>query len=421
MNEPLANYFFRTETNQRSNNEDSLDRSELSVYGEAPITLLSLADGMGGYEHGEEISKEGLRRFKLMLRRGLKTAESPLDVDRLKQALLDALQLANTDICQTIANNNWHKAGSTLVAAVIWQNRLVATNLGDSPLFHYEAATGKLVKVTLDHSVVGILAQAGIITEEMARHHDRRGQLEYFLGCPNVPNPLPVYDRELRSGDLVMLCSDGINGLLRLAQIEQILARTDTSLERKAEELIHAARVAGEQDNQSVMLWCQPSISEPQCEPPHNQPRHSQDLMTIAASSPRGREIDAVLGTQEIDADVGSPDASPLHRDKAPWQRRSTRKSSVTRTLLWATCGSVITLAAATIAGWDTTGNLLKSIPKQLDGLLNGAPKPVPTEIPQNLPPELPKKLAPDRDPIEIRQAIPRAVKRYLPTDITFK
>jgi PPM family protein phosphatase len=370
-----VNYFCRSETNQRSNNEDSLDRTELSLAGEAPITLLSLADGMGGYEHGEEISREGLQQFKQTLRGKLnKVEDSPLSVERLKQAISSALQQTNMQIRQTVATNNWHKAGSTIVVAAIWQNRLVATNLGDSPLFHYQAATGKLVKVSLDHSVVGILTQAGIITAAMARDHERRGQLEYYLGCPHLPDPLPIYDRELRSQDLIMLCSDGINGLLSLAQIEQILARTETSLERKAEELIHAARAAGETDNQTIMLWHHPT-------PAHNQSLQPQDLTGSASTTPPHREINTPTAAQ--------PQRQP--------------KSRLNRMVLWATCGSVIALAASTIAGWDTTGNIIQSIPKQIEGLFDRAPTTVPTETaPKSRPARPKKKLPQDRDPIEI-------------------
>jgi PPM family protein phosphatase len=372
-----VNFFCRTETNRRSNNEDSVDRSELCLAGEAQITLLSVADGMGGYEHGEEISQAGLQQFQQTLRGKLTAVEteSALSVEKIRQALIIALEQANKQIRQTIATNNWHKGGSTIVVAAIWQDRLVATNLGDSPLFHYEAATGKLVQITLDHSVVGILAQAGIITPEMARYHERRGQLEYYLGCPNLPEPLPVYDRQLRAGDLIMLCSDGINGLLSLAQIEQILARTETSLERKAEELIHAARTAGETDNQTIVLWCQPH-------PLHNQLHPPQD--PIASTLSRDREIEPNAPTATT-----APRQHPL----------------ITRILLWATCGSVILLAVLTLAGWDTARRTIESLPKQFEGWLDRSPKSVPTEvIPTSPPPRPKKKLPQDRDPIEIIQ-----------------
>ena len=409
MTTPVENYYFRTETNQRSNNEDSLDRSELSVTDAPPITLLLLADGMGGYAHGEDVSNAALHQFKLTLREKVQPigASSPLSVDRLKQALLASLQQANDRVRQLVATNNWHKAGSTIVAAAIWQNRLVVTNLGDSPLFHYVAATGELVKVTLNHSVVGILAQAGIITEEMARHHERRGQLEYYLGGDRSPNPPPVYERELQSGDLVMLCSDGIDGLLSTEQIRQILARTDTSLEQQADALILAARAAGETDNQTLMLWCHPTRldidiaesgderdgesrgerdpismeqhSEISRERAHNQPDRAQDLKTIDADSPRGREIDLQV------ANSASEPPSSVRK----------QRSISARKVVWALCGSVIALAAVTIARWDTTGEIIKSLPRHVDELLNGTPKKV-----------IPKQLPPDREPIDIIQSV---------------
>ena len=220
----LNNYYHRTEINQRDNNEDNLDKSEFYVTGEPPITVLSVADGMGGHEHGEDVSREGLLKFSLTLFGELKTVDRfpPLTSEKLKQALQNAMYQANSHVRRMVSSNKWSQAGSTIVSAAIWRDRVMAVNLGDSPLFHYESHTGQLAKVTLDHSVAAILAQAGFMTEDMAR--DRRGQLEFFLGCDPTPDPLPVYERVLKPGDVLLLCSDGVSGSLRLAQIQQILA-----------------------------------------------------------------------------------------------------------------------------------------------------------------------------------------------------
>ncbi len=395
MNYPVENYYFRTETNQRANNEDNVDRFELDIASELPLTVLSLADGMGGYAHGEEISWAGLRQFQQQLRGKLQSVETaaPLTIDRLKQALIVALQQTHANIRQQMAANNWDKAGATIVAAAIWQNRMVVTNLGDSPLFHYRAATGDLTKVTLDHSVTGILAQAGIITEEMARHHERRGQLEYFLGARSSPEPLPVYERELGVGDVVMLCSDGINGLLSLEQMRQILAIADTSLVQKADALIGAARAAGETDNQTLILWCHPAraerhsvtIADANGKGEHKQPERTQDLITVDATSPRGRAIDraSTAPLPELPTALADPPKT---------------RSLAARTLLWATYISVITIAAATAIGWDTgwipTVDLRKFLPGKVE------------KSPAGAPPELPKQLPPEREPIDLLPAV---------------
>ncbi len=395
MNDPVENYYFRTETNQRSNNEDSLDRFVLDVAGSPPITVLSLADGMGGYAHGKDVSWAGLRQFQLTLRAKLQAIETepPLTVEKLQEALLVALQQANTHIRQMVIANNWHQAGSTIVAAAIWQNRLIATNLGDSPLFHYEAATGKLSKVTLDHSVTGILAQAGIITEEMARHHERRGQLEYYLGGDRLPNPLPTYNRELQSGDLVLLCSDGVNGLLCLAEIQQILASTDRNLEQKAAALISAARTAGEADNQTLIFWCHRECSISQRErrelpitqqyaPEHKLPLPAQDLITIDSTSPRGREIDRQVSN------------TPAQTD------RLVLKPLAARIAIWSICGSVITVAAVAFGGWDN------GLGRIVEGWLNGSPPAAPKQPAVPKPPKVPHKLDPEREPIDIIERV---------------
>jgi hypothetical protein len=194
------------------------------------------------------------------------------------------------------------------------------------------------------------------------------------------------------------------------------LARTDTSLEQNADALILAARAAGETDNQTLMLWCHPTklevevderdgesgvgraqISMPQhleisLERVHKQPDRSQDLQTIDADSPRGREIDRLVANST---------------SKPPSQGK--QRSIAARNVVWALCGSVIAVAAVTIAGWDTTGEIIKSLPGYVDRLLNGSPKKV---VPKQLPPDrepkkvVPRHLPPDREPIDIIQSV---------------
>ncbi|GAP94029.1 PP2C family protein-serine/threonine phosphatase [Leptolyngbya sp. NIES-2104] len=248
------NYFARSETNQRENNEDCHNSFLLEDQG-VQIPVFVIADGMGGHEHGEDVSRQAVLKVEDFLKKTVDQVAAQADsIDYLKQVLLDAIESANELVQRMVSVNGWDRAGSTIVIALIWNNKAIAANLGDSPLFHWSQKTGELVRVTQDHSVPGILAQANLISEEMARYHERRGQLEFFLGCKTLPQPDPVYERTLEPGDLLLLCSDGISGSLSREQLKTILSKP-IDLPEQAEQLIQAARNEGETDNQTVILW----------------------------------------------------------------------------------------------------------------------------------------------------------------------
>ena len=389
------NYYARTEINQRDNNEDNLDKSEFYVMGEPPITVLSVADGMGGHEHGEDVSTEGLLKFSLTLFGELKAVERalPLTSEKLKQALINATNITNSHIRLMVESNKWHKAGSTIVSAAVWRDRVIAVNLGDSPLFHYEAETGQLVKVTLDHSVPAILAQAGLITEEMARGHERRGQLEFFLGCDSMPDPLPVYERVLQPGDLLLFCSDGVSGSLRLVQIQQILAQKDTNLAQKADLLIRASLEAGETDNQTLILWCHLGASNSQIA--------ASSIATSSISNHHPSQEDRqeqargqapqLLQLSLSENELKHIPQSSIDRVRKSSNHRLIRRLITARNGSWLLFGSIVTMGAVALGisdpGLVRTVNLFKFIPKQLEELIpkaspKGSDKTSPGEIP---------------------------------------
>ena len=257
-------YIVRSRTNQRENNEDSFQILALMPgIGRSPITVLAVADGMGGHAHGEEVSREALRKLSLALFEQLTIEPSlnnleeapPLNVQRLSQVMLSALEQANAHVKRMVEANQWGKAGSTIVVAAILDNLAVVVNLGDSPMFHYQASKKRMVKVTEDHSVAGVLLRAEMITTEMARYHEGRNRLEYYLGCPSLPPEPPVQQVLLAAGDLLLLCTDGVSGSISEEQIKEILAESGSNLKRIAEQLLTTSQKAGETDNQTLILW----------------------------------------------------------------------------------------------------------------------------------------------------------------------
>jgi protein phosphatase len=182
-------------------------------------------------------------------------APRPLDADRLGSFLRLGVEQANARVRRVIETNGWGVGGSTLVLAAVLGDTLIVINVGDSPLYHYCAATDSLERVSEDHSVAGVLVKAGLITSEMARVHEGRSQLKAYMGMPELPANLPVAMRALAPGDRLLLCSDGVSGRLSRNQIHTELGAAGQTLEFVAEALIAAAREAGETDNQTTVLW----------------------------------------------------------------------------------------------------------------------------------------------------------------------
>lgn len=253
-------YLARSEINCRTENEDSFQIFSLMPAPELePITILSIADGMGGCARGKKLSWETLRKFSISLFEEI--AEKAIDSFpiagewQIEKILLEALNRTNIHLRRRLEVNSWQGGGSTLVAAAIWDNLAVAVNLGDSPLFHYRKNSHTLIQVTENHNLADLLLQAGAIDSSKAFQHQSRNQLVYFVGSRDFPHRSPVYRLQLQQEDMLLLCSDGISGSLKLEEIENILAKPQQSLEEIAKNLLDRANFAGATDNQTLILW----------------------------------------------------------------------------------------------------------------------------------------------------------------------
>ena len=275
---PECNYAVISEQNQRTGNEDSFLASCFYPFGsDKPLILLGIADGMGGHEHGADISREALRRMHLVLFEQLAVTPAlnclSLDFEftttQIKSALQGALNQTNTYIRRMIVSNKWGKAGSTLVLAALYDNQVWAVNLGDSPLYHYAPATLNLTQVTEDHTVAGVLLRAGVISPEIAKIHEGNGRLEFFIGQEQLPKCVTVHELTLAAQDLLLLCSDGISGVLSLENLQRIIGdaqlkgAAQTSPQLLAETICEAATDLGATDNQTLIIWQHQALAAP--------------------------------------------------------------------------------------------------------------------------------------------------------------
>lgn len=259
-----SHFFVRSETNGRENNEDSFLTYQIKL-ASGDVTVLSIADGMGGHAYGEHVSREALRKVSMALfeqlcvNPALNSVErsSAFDVTTIEQAVWNAIEQANTYVRRMVEVNKWGKAGSTIVIAVLFNDIAVVANLGDSPLFHFEQSKRALKQVTDNHTVAGVLLRAGMITPEMALHHEGRSRLEFFIGAEKLPRKAPVSILTIAPDDLLLLCTDGVSSSLLQEQMEQIVATNSHNLAQVAQQLFEAARKEGETDNQTLILWRQ--------------------------------------------------------------------------------------------------------------------------------------------------------------------
>ena len=230
----------------RTNNEDSFGYWEPEDDGQflRKGRVAVVADGMGGYEGGQEASRLAVETLVAVYR--------DFGGDDPQEALVEALQAAHEQIRQySIAHPELRGMGTTCTAAAIVQDALYYVHVGDTRL--YLIRDGQITKVTRDHSYVGRLVEAGMISQEQAENHPQRNILTAALGTnPDLIMDSPGHPEPLRPEDVLLICSDGLWGQVRDSEI--LDAVENKSAEQAGRELIKLARERGGPDNITVEI-----------------------------------------------------------------------------------------------------------------------------------------------------------------------
>jgi serine/threonine protein phosphatase PrpC len=217
---------------QRPDNEDSM-------YARAPVFVV--ADGMGGAQAGEVASQVAIEAFE----QGLPDAGSP------EERLATRVREANERIHElSRAEHERAGMGTTLTAAYLGDTDVAIAHVGDSRAYLFR--DGKLQRLTRDHSLVGELVRQGKLTEEQAEEHPQRSIITRALG-PEPTVEVDTWSYPVRSGDVLLLCSDGLTSMITEEKIAATLSGAP-SLEEAAERLIAEANAAGGRDNITVVL-----------------------------------------------------------------------------------------------------------------------------------------------------------------------
>lgn len=219
---------------------NDLKTSRLSISGEGMVVEEWVKDE---WVNSEEPAKEPAKG---------PTAEIP-QRSEVVAGLQDAFNHAQQSVCQVGAEISYGlgSAGCTLTAALITNGWLHVGHIGDSRAYLFRQ--GQLEQLTLDHSGAMLLVSAGIIKPEEARHHPESHSLYRFLGINAVELTVDVHHEKLQTDDIVLLCSDGLWGMLPDETIAELLQQTN-SVEEAAHALLFHANNAGGEDNISVAM-----------------------------------------------------------------------------------------------------------------------------------------------------------------------
>ena len=215
----------------RANNQDNW-LAESALYG--------VADGMGGHKGGETASRVALQVFRNAI------GQKKPDADALRMAV----EAANRRVYEMSARDDT-LSGMGTTMSMIWQdtNRLLIAHVGDSRI--YRLREGQLQQITNDHSFVAELVRNNIITPEMAKTHPQRNIITRAVGVDPFVQ-VDVLQEELLPGDIWLICSDGLHGMVEDGEIQTILSEME--LEDAAERLISRALENGGHDNVTFVL-----------------------------------------------------------------------------------------------------------------------------------------------------------------------
>lgn len=249
-NKPLLYYHYAGLTNTgliRDHNEDAYklpedaDADTLAAKGH----LYILADGMGGHQKGEVASAVTIETVNQEYYALVKPLVDQNPEEAIITALTQAIQKANYDVMDVTEGG-----GTTIVAAVLYGDSLVAMNVGDSRA--YLLRNNELSLVTRDHSLVSRLVEMGKITETEALTHPRRNVLYQALG-QGTEVEIHTYSQKLQRDDIIILCSDGLWGEVSEPYLKQVLNNAPSPLVA-AEQLIEQANASGGTDNITAII-----------------------------------------------------------------------------------------------------------------------------------------------------------------------
>ena len=225
---------------KRSSNQDSIYINNGPI-GSLP-NLFIVADGMGGHNAGDFASSYAINVVTDYV--ASSDIQSPISL--LKRAMI----FANSEVYrQSMEDVGKSGMGTTMVAAVVKDNELFVANIGDSRLY---IVNEDINQITMDHSLVEELIRSGQLKRNNGRNHPEKNIITKAMGSKDEVIP-DFFETEVKPGDKLLLCSDGLSNMVENDEIRDIIREHD-DIEEATDILIERANYYGGLDNISIVL-----------------------------------------------------------------------------------------------------------------------------------------------------------------------
>ena len=202
--------------------------------------LYIVADGMGGHRAGGHASSFAVERFVQLVRE----SEQKDPIELMKAAIATVNQEI---VLKSKENEEYAGMGTTIVAATVSDHKVTVMNIGDSRLYY---GNRELTQITVDHSYVEELINAGMLDREQGRLHPKKNVITRALGT-QAATP-DFFEFEVEEGYL-LLCSDGLSNMISDDELKELLLDHDP-IANKANQMIARANEYGGADNISLVI-----------------------------------------------------------------------------------------------------------------------------------------------------------------------
>jgi protein phosphatase len=234
------------------------DHNEDSFCANPDYGLYIVCDGMGGHAAGEVASRIAVETVEKFTAATSKDRDItwPFEYDEHlsgnSNRIRTAIRLANLRLLDYIKEKKEYKGmGTTIVCSILDGSEASLGHVGDSRI--YLLRDGELKQLTRDHSWIDEQLKQGILTPEEARKHPLRNVITRALGSKDDV-VVDVMDTKLVPGDLMLLCSDGLTGMLTDQEIRDIVVANPGDLKAACKALVDSANAHGGDDNVTVIL-----------------------------------------------------------------------------------------------------------------------------------------------------------------------